>query len=395
MPVTIRANRDTWLKKAPVPAISLPANQKVQIDQGRLFHVVAHDAPLIQHVRVTLSDNAGTWYLFLPHWTFPGVSGTVKGNRPADGLGAEGTGLSGRCLSLVKEFEGCEKAIPGRPGYFEAYLDAVKIPTIGWGTTIYPSGKMVLIGDVRHELECYDYLLWTLEDLARTIKPLIKVPVTPAMLDALASFAYNVGWSALSQSTLLKLLNAGQYAKAADEFERWVYGNPKEPPLPGLIHRRGREKELFLADGIPDGLGGPFVRENPAELHHNFDAKVSEYFTWGEVWRYEKGRITDDPQILNRIVMLAEKLDAVREQFGPIGVTSWYRPSHINAAVGGASNSYHLTGGAVDVYLISGSTIQLEEWAVKHWKGGIGRGIRSGRGFVHLDDGPYGVWTYG
>lgn len=392
MPVIIEARRDTWLKKAPTPAVTLSPSKKVAIEQGRTFKVIAYDEPLIQHARVTLSDKAGTWYVFIPHWNFPGVSGDSA--RTADGAGKEGTGLSGRCLAIIKEFEGCEKAIPNKPGKYETYLDAVGVPTIGWGTTIYPNGKMVKPGDIRLQAECDDYLEWTVADLVRTIKPLIKVPVTPAMLDALTSFAYNVGWNALAGSTLLKYLNAKQYQKAADEFERWVYGDPKQPPLPGLVRRRGREKQLFLTEGIPQALSGPMTQENPIELRHNFDAKVSEYFTWGEVWRYDVRRITDDPKILDRIVKLARRLDKVREQFGPMGVTSWYRTPKVNAEVGGVSNSYHLTGGAVDVYLIEGNSQKLENWAIKNWNGGVGKGVASGRGFTHLDDGPRGVWWY-
>ncbi|KMJ67120.1 hypothetical protein ABT88_11955 [Salmonella enterica subsp. enterica serovar Typhimurium] len=38
---------------------------------------------------------------------------------------------------------------------------------------------------------------------------------------ALVSFAYNLGARTLSSSTLLRKLNAGDYAGAADEFLRW------------------------------------------------------------------------------------------------------------------------------------------------------------------------------
>jgi lysozyme len=66
--------------------------------------------------------------------------------------------------------------------------------------------------------------------------------------DALVSFVYNLGATALRDSTLLELLNKGDYDGAANQFPRWCKaGNPPKP-IQGLILRREREKELFLRD---------------------------------------------------------------------------------------------------------------------------------------------------
>jgi lysozyme len=62
--------------------------------------------------------------------------------------------------------------------------------------------------------------------------------------DALVSFTYNEGAGRLQSSTLLKVLNAGDYAGAAGQFGVWVCGGGVK--LPGLVARREAEAALFV-----------------------------------------------------------------------------------------------------------------------------------------------------
>jgi hypothetical protein len=76
------------------------------------------------------------------------------------------------------------------------------------------------------------------------------VPVTSNQFSALVSLAYNVGIGALRGSTLLRLLNARDYAGAANQFPRWNRGGGRV--LPGLVKRRAAERDLFLTpDSAP------------------------------------------------------------------------------------------------------------------------------------------------
>ncbi|MNV99174.1 Phage lysozyme [compost metagenome] len=53
------------------------------------------------------------------------------------------------------------------------------------------------------------------------------------------------------QSTLLKYLNAGDYASAANQLLRWSKADGRV--LPGLTRRRRAEKELFeTSEPAPD-----------------------------------------------------------------------------------------------------------------------------------------------
>jgi lysozyme len=78
---------------------------------------------------------------------------------------------------------------------------------------------------------------------ADAVIKLVRVPLTQNQFDALVSFVYNLGEGALSRSTLLKKLNAGDYAGAAQEFRRWVYSGGTV--LAGLVTRRAAERDLF------------------------------------------------------------------------------------------------------------------------------------------------------
>lgn len=126
-----------------------------------------------------------------------------------------------------------------------------------------------------------------------------------------------------------------------------------------------------------------------------WDARVSEHFTVGEVFQFDDFRRQRvKPEHKARIVRLAKRLDALRKQFGPLGVTSWFRDPVTNARVGGVPDSYHLTGGAADVFPLQHDPVAFERWCEQNWDGGVGRGVTSNRRFVHLDDGPKAVWDY-
>ncbi|TSA40461.1 MAG: lysozyme, partial [Methylococcaceae bacterium] len=76
------------------------------------------------------------------------------------------------------------------------------------------------------------------------VKALVKVDVNDNQLGALTSFAYNLGAGNLASSTLLKKLNAGDYAGASVEFLKWDKAGGKI--LKGLTLRRTAEMSLFL-----------------------------------------------------------------------------------------------------------------------------------------------------
>lgn len=77
----------------------------------------------------------------------------------------------------------------------------------------------------------------------KAVTKAVTVPLTQPQFDALVSFTFNLGAGNLQQSTLLKKLNAGQYAAVPQELNKWVKANGAT--LPGLVKRRAAEGVLF------------------------------------------------------------------------------------------------------------------------------------------------------
>jgi GH24 family phage-related lysozyme (muramidase) len=147
-----------------------------------------------------------------------------------------------QALTIIKEFEGLE---------LDAYVDAVGVTTIGWGTTLYNDGRPVQTGD-RITADQADQLLrqQVLRDYAPGVfkaLPLAKT-FTPRQQAALISFTYNVGVEALNESTLRKRLLSGEDPARVirEELPRWRFGDEGQV-LAGLERRRAAEINLFLS----------------------------------------------------------------------------------------------------------------------------------------------------
>lgn len=122
--------------------------------------------------------------------------------------------------------------------------------TIGYGTTVYPSGRPVNEGDSCSKILAEAYLKYDLIKREASINERVKVKLTQSQFDALVSLVYNIGVGAFAKSTLLRWLNQGEYILAANQFDRWV--KQKGIVLKGLVKRRAEEKALFL-QGLDNG----------------------------------------------------------------------------------------------------------------------------------------------
>lgn len=130
-------------------------------------------------------------------------------------------------LHLTEQFEGCR---------LSAYPDTGGVWTIGYGHT---SG--VHAGMVCTQSQAEAFLQEDVSHAEREVNRLVQVPLTQSEFDALADFQFNTG--ALGKSTLLELLNAGDYHGAAAQFERW--DRVKGVEVAGLLRRRKAEEEEF------------------------------------------------------------------------------------------------------------------------------------------------------
>jgi lysozyme len=128
------------------------------------------------------------------------------------------------------------KLLHGREGKRNtAYLDSVGVWTIGYGHT----GPDVHPGLVWTDEQVEAAFAKDLERFERAVSESIRaMPIPQHAFDALVSFAYNVGVGAFKSSTLVRLLNAGDMAGAARQFDRWHI--PAE-----ITSRRNGEREQF------------------------------------------------------------------------------------------------------------------------------------------------------
>ncbi len=134
-------------------------------------------------------------------------------------------------IRLIQEFEGLAT---------EAYDDVGGKATIGYGHLIkrgetFP--KRI------SEAEATALLCTDLEVAEACIEGLVEVELSQNQFDALCSWVFNLGCTALAGSTLLKLLNKAEYIRAAEQFPRWCKCGQND--VPGLLRRRLAEQLLF------------------------------------------------------------------------------------------------------------------------------------------------------
>jgi lysozyme len=137
-------------------------------------------------------------------------------------------------VDLVKKFEGRK---------LTAYKCPANVWTCGYGST----GPDIKEGVAWSIWQAEDRLKADLGKFAQAVDKLVTVPITDNQRAALISFSFNVGAQALKESTLLRLLNGGKTAEAADEFLRWNKASGRI--LAGLVARREEERKLFLRPG--------------------------------------------------------------------------------------------------------------------------------------------------
>ena len=137
---------------------------------------------------------------------------------------------SQRGLSLIKSFEGLR---------LQAYQDSIGVWTIGYGATRGVKAGMKISKEQAERM-----LLNDVQRFESEIERLVTAKLNQNQWDALISFTYNLGAANLESSTLRRLLNAGNYVAAAEQFPRWNKAGGQV--LAGLTRRRAAERDLFM-----------------------------------------------------------------------------------------------------------------------------------------------------
>lgn len=155
---------------------------------------------------------------------------------------AKGTAAGALLVTMISSFEGVR---------YVAYRDPVGIPTICFGET-----RGVKMGDKKTAAECKDMLGDRAVEFERGVRSCLlypdKVPIGAYV--ASISFAYNLGVAAYCSSSIVTLLNKGQYLAACDRFPLFnkatIPGTKTKIALPGLTKRRAEERAVCRGEVI-------------------------------------------------------------------------------------------------------------------------------------------------
>lgn len=151
---------------------------------------------------------------------------------------------------FIKAFE--VKDVDDPP--LKSYQDIKKIWTVGFGTTFIDRKRVNSTTHITRE-EAERHFESDVERFERAVNNMLTVCVTQHQFDALVSIMYNCGEGAKGKadgivtlksgepSTLLRKLNAGDYAGAQAEFLKWNKADGKV--VKGLTNRRRAESAMF------------------------------------------------------------------------------------------------------------------------------------------------------
>ena len=139
-------------------------------------------------------------------------------------------------LDLIKRSEGFRA---------ETYLDVAGYPTIGYGHKL-KAGEQYDHGIT--EATATAMLEQDIQGAEAAVGRLVYVAMTQGQFDALVDFVFNLGQGALASSTLLRDLNASEYALAGLQLLLWDHAvvAGREQEVFALKERRQAELNLWL-----------------------------------------------------------------------------------------------------------------------------------------------------
>ncbi len=150
-------------------------------------------------------------------------------------------------IELAKRFEGFEKRVKrGMEIAAVPYVCPAGFWTIGYGHLCAQDHPPITLD----EAEAY-----LAQDLVKALNATLRsCPVLATgpehRLAAIVDFTFNLGAGRLQTSTLRRRINQRDWACAAQELRRWVYGGGRV--LPGLVTRRAAEAALMTSESYAD-----------------------------------------------------------------------------------------------------------------------------------------------
>ena len=176
-------------------------------------------------------------------------------------------------LDLIKQFEGCP---------LSAYRDSVGVITIGWGTTNSDydiTGTKIYMGMTITQAQADDWLYKSVSN--KYVPKVMKYDAiyhwNQNQLDALTSFAYNIG-------SIDQLVNYGKRSVLEIGNKMLAYNKAGGKVLAGLTRRREAEKALFekpvthLKGWVQDSIGWSYYYMNNVCYKDGWQLINNEFF---------------------------------------------------------------------------------------------------------------------
>jgi len=107
------------------------------------------------------------------------------------------------------------------------------VPTLGFGSTTRPDGSPVQLGDRTDPVQALQRKARDIEKFEGALKTCVRVPLYQAEYDGYVDLAYNIGSGAFCGSTIVKRLNAQDYAGACDAILMWRRVGGQDCSQPG------------------------------------------------------------------------------------------------------------------------------------------------------------------
>lgn len=151
------------------------------------------------------------------------------------------TSQTGR--SIIEAFEGCDKPVKGKPGFFTTYRDEVNVLTVCYGCTNLSGNHAPIVeGAVYSKADCDALLSSDLDGFETRVARIIGQPLAQHEFDALVSFDFNTG--GLDRSSIPAKIKDGRKVQVPETLARW--NKAGGVVYRGLTRRRTAEGQEFI-----------------------------------------------------------------------------------------------------------------------------------------------------